>query len=174
MTDTEISQTPRSDGSGPAAPGIVGGVPAGYTAITPFLVVEGGAAAIDFYTSVFGASLVSRIDGAAGTVAHAELDFGNGRIQLSDPVPEMGLVAPDGRTMTHSTVHYCADVDATFARAVQAGAQGKEAPSTFVTGDRFGAVVDPFGHRWAIMTRVEDVPADEAERRVKEWLATQG
>jgi len=54
-----------------------------------------------------------------------------------------------------------------------AGATSIEEPATFVTGDRFGVVMDPFGHRWAIMTRVENVPAEEAERRVQEWLASQ-
>ncbi len=150
------------------------GVPAGYTTLTPFFVVADGAKAIDFYTGVFGATVVSRFDGPDGSISHAELDFGNGRIQLSDPVPSMGLTAPSGTDMTHSTVLYCADVDATWKRAVEAGAESKEEPSTFVTGDRYGAIVDPFGHRWAIMTRVEDVSPEEAERRVNAWLAEQG
>lgn len=71
-------------------------------------------------------------------------------------------------------IPYCADVDATCRRAVEAGAEAKDEPATFVTGDRFGAIVDLFGHRWTIITKVEDVPADEAERRVNEWLAEQG
>jgi PhnB protein len=68
---------------------------------------------------------------------------------------------------------YCGDVDATYQRAINAGATSIEDPAMFVTGDRFGMVMDPFGHRWAIMTRIEDVPAEEAERRVQEWLASQ-
>lgn len=149
-------------------------IPAGYTSLTPFLVVDGASRAIDFYTTTFGATLVSRNDGPDGTVAHAELDFGQGRLQLSDPAPAMGLIAPDGTNrVTHSYVLYCPDVDATWRAAVEAGATPFEEPSTFVTGDRFGAVLDPFGHRWAIMTRVEDVPADEAQRRIEEWIAAQ-
>lgn len=149
-------------------------IPRGYTAITPFLVVDGAARAIDFYTSVFSATIVSRNDGPDGTIAHAELDLGAGRLQLADPAPATGLIAPDGTNqVNHSYVLYCPDVDATWRAAVEAGATPFEEPATFVTGDRFGAVLDPFGHRWAIMTRVEDVPEEEAKRRVDEWLASQ-
>lgn len=149
-------------------------IPAGYTSLTPYLVVDGAAAAIAFYTAVFGATLVGKTDGPDGTIAHAELDFGNGRLQLSDPAPAMGLLPPDGtNAVNHSYVLYCADVDAVWRAAVGAGAIAFEEPSTFVTGDRFGAVLDPFGHRWAIMTRVEDVDPVEAQRRIDDWLATQ-
>lgn len=149
-------------------------VPAGYTAVTPYLCVAGGAAAIQFYERVFGATVVGRNDGPDGTVAHAELDFGNGRIQLSDPAPEHDLVPPDGSDrVNHSYVHYCADVDATYAAAVAAGAKGYGDPETFMTGDRYGAVLDPWGHRWTLMTRVEDVDPVEAKRRVDAWLASQ-
>jgi len=149
--------------------------PAGYTSVTPFLVVDGAARAIAFYTSVFGATEVSRNESADGTIAHAELQLAHGRIQLADPAPAMGLIPPDGSNqVNHSYVLYCDDVDARWSAAVAAGATAFEVPSTFVTGDRFGAVLDPFGHRWAILTRVEDVDPAEAERRVDAWLAAQG
>lgn len=147
-------------------------VPEGYTALTPYLVVDGAAHAIDFYRDVFGASVIERMDAPDGTVLHAELDFGSGRMQLSDPNPEMALRAPTGTTaVDHSYVLYCADVDAVFARAVTRGARVFEEPSTFVTGDRFASLLDPFGHRWAVMTRVEDVPAEEVKRRLDAWAA---
>jgi len=150
------------------------GVPAGYTTLTPFLVVDGAARAIEFYGAVFGAALVSRTDGPDGSVPHAELNFGTGRLQLGDPSPKLGLTAPEiTGNVSHSTMIYCGDIDAAYQRAINAGATSIEEPATFVTGDRFGVVMDPFGHRWAIMTRVEDVPAEEAERRVQEWLASQ-
>lgn len=76
--------------------------------------------------------------------------------------------------MTASIVHYCPDVDAVAARAREHGARSVEEPTTFLTGDRYGVVMDPFGHRWVCMTRVEDVSREEAERRVNEWMAQQG
>ncbi|MGB3482319.1 MAG: VOC family protein [Mycobacterium sp.] len=147
-------------------------IPAGYTSLTPFLVIDGAAAAIDFYTSVFDAEVVERMDGPDGLVAHAELDFGHGRLQLSDPNPQFGLAAPEvGPDVTHSIVLYRADVDAVVARAVAASATIREPLSTFVTGDRFASIVDPFGQRWAIMTRVEDLTPEERDRRLAQWSA---
>ncbi|MDE9367815.1 VOC family protein [Luteipulveratus sp. YIM 133132] len=149
--------------------------PAGYTSLTPFLCVDGAARAIDFYTDVFGARLVSRTDGQDGTVAHAELELEQGRLQLGDPAEAYGIAAPTpGAAATHSIAIYVPDCDATTTAAEKAGGTVREAPSTFVTGDRFASVLDPFGIRWSIMTRVEDVSDEEAERRVKEWMSQQG
>jgi PhnB protein len=145
-------------------------IPEGYTSLTPFLVVDGAVKAIDFYTSVFGAELLEKMAGPDGSIAHAELDFGTGRMQLSDPNPSYHLVAPPrADSVTHSVVLYCADVDGVVARAAAAGAVIREAVQTFVTGDRFASIVDPFGQRWAVMTRVEDVDAAERNRRLADW-----
>ncbi|MUL46008.1 VOC family protein [Mycobacterium sp. CBMA293] len=147
-------------------------IPHGYTSLTPFLVIDGAAAAIDFYVEVFGARLLEKMDASDGTVAHAELDFGTGRLQLSDPNADYELVAPPrSGPVTHSVVLYCADIDAVVDRAERAGATIREAAQTFVTGDRFASIIDPFGQRWAVMTRVEDVDATERERRLSEWAA---
>jgi PhnB protein len=155
---------------------ITNGRPDGFTTLTPFLVCSPASDAIAFYEAVFGATVVSRMDGPAGSVLHAELDFGTGRLQLSDPNDEYGLVAPTGVAqdeVSGSTCIYVADVDDVFEKAVERGATVREKPSTFVTGDRFASIYDPFGHRWAVMTKVEDVSPEEAERRLAEWAATQ-
>ena len=146
-------------------------IPPGYTSLTPFLSVAGAAPAIDFYTSVFGATLVEKMDGPDGTVAHAELDFGNGRLQLGDPADAYGTTAPDpdSDVVTHSIALYCADVDGVVARAEEAGAAIREKPHDFATGDRFASIRDPFGIRWTVMTRVEDVSAEERDRRLGQW-----
>ncbi len=150
------------------------GRPDGYTSLTPFLVCRPAAAAIDFYTAVLGATVVSRMDGPDGTVAHAELDLGLGRLQLGDPDEAHGLVAPvPADASSSSTCVYVADVDAVHAAALAHGATEREAPSTFVTGDRYSSLVDPFGHRWAVMTRVEDVSPEEERRRLAAWAAAQ-
>ena len=145
-------------------------IPEGYTSLTPFLVIDGAAAAIDFYTSVFGAVLIEKMDMPGNLIAHAELDFGHGRLQLSDPNPQFGLAAPEvSETSTHSMVLSCGGVDEVVARAEAAGATIREPLSTFGTGDRYASIVDPFGQRWAVMTRVEDVSPEERERRLAEW-----
>ncbi|AYG02106.1 VOC family protein [Gryllotalpicola protaetiae] len=105
----------------------------------------------------------------------AELDFGSaGRLQISDPQPGFGLVAPDRTAagISQSIMIYVPDVDTTIARASELGAEVKEQPSDFVSGDRFGAFVDPFGRRWAVMTRVEDVSPEESAQRVDAWWAS--
>ena len=145
-------------------------IPQGYTSLTPFLVVDGAAAAIDFYVSVFGARVLEKMDGSNGTVAHAELEFPHGRLQLSDPNPDYGLAAVERTdSVTHSIVLYCADADAVVEKAQAAGATVREPIQTFVTGDRFASIVDPFGQRWAVMTRVEEVDAAERDRRLAAW-----
>ena len=152
------------------------GKPDGYTTLTPFLVCAPAADAIRFYAEVFGATVVGRMDGPDGTVMHAELDLGDGRLQLSDPNDAYGLVAPSGQAedkVSGSTCIYVGDVDAVFAAAIERGATVREKPTTFVTGDRFASIYDPFGHRWAVMTRVEDVSPEEAERRLNEWAASE-
>jgi uncharacterized glyoxalase superfamily protein PhnB len=145
-------------------------IPEGYTSLTPFLCIDGAAAAIDFYAAVFGAKLVDRMAGPGGTVAHAELDFGDGRLQLGDPAEAHQIAAVDPTApATHSIALYCDDVDAVVARAEQAGATIREPAQTFVTGDRFASILDPFGQRWTVMTRVEDVSEAERDRRLAEW-----
>jgi uncharacterized glyoxalase superfamily protein PhnB len=148
-------------------------IPAGYNSITCFLAVADANKALAFYSAVFGAEVISRNDLPDGQPAHAELKIGNSTIQVGMPIPDNGVLAPNGEWVHTSIVHYCPDVDATIARAREHGARTVEDPQTFVTGDRFGVVIDPFGHRWAVLTRVEDVSPEEAERRVNEWLATQ-
>ncbi|MDT5126656.1 MAG: PhnB protein [Mycobacterium sp.] len=151
-------------------------IPEGYSSLTPFLCIDGAAEAIDFYVEVFGAKLVERMDGPNGIVAHAELDFGNGsgagRLQLSDPQEAYELAAPKrGEFATHSVGLYCPDVDDVVARAENAGATIREPAQTFVTGERFASIIDPFGQRWTVMTRVEDVSPEERDRRMAEWAS---
>lgn len=149
-------------------------IPAGFSSLTPFVAVTPASDAIEFYRAVFGAAVTSRMDGPEGTVVHAELDFGQGRLQLGDPSPDYGLAAPDrsADTTTYSLAVYVPDVDSTFARAVELGATTREEPADFVTGDRFASIRDPFGVRWTVMTRVEDVSDEEAQRRLDEWTAS--
>ncbi len=149
------------------------GTPHGATSLTPFLVIPDARGAIDFYHTIFGARVVD-VTEMGGIVAHAVLDFGNGLLQLGEPMPDYGLVAaPGGDQDCYSIGLYCPDVDAVVARAEAAGAVTREAPSTFVSGDRFASIRDPFGVRWSVMTRVEDLSEEESARRVAEWATQQ-
>lgn len=152
------------------------GVPHGSTSLTPFLAVPGAADAIEFYRSVFGFRVVD-VTRIGGVVVHAVLDLGHGQLQLGEPNPEYHLVPPprgdDPDAVCYSLGLYCADVDAVAERAVAAGAVLREPPHTFVSGDRFASVRDPFGVRWSVMSRVEDLSEEESARRVAAWAAEQ-
>lgn len=149
------------------------GIPHGSTSLTPFLTVERAGEAIEFYRSVFGARIID-VTELGGVVAHAELDFGNGHLQLGAPQVDYGLVpAPSGEGDCYSMGLYCADVDDVVARAVAAGATVREDATTFVSGDRYASIRDPFGVRWSILSRVEDLSEAESARRVAAWAAEQ-
>jgi PhnB protein len=153
------------------------GRPRSATSITPFLAVSPAADAIAFYTEHLGARVVDRTDmpGPDGTpmVAHAVLDFGNGLLQLGDVNPAYHLVAaPAGDDACYSIGLYCPDVDAVVERAVAAGATLREPVTDFVSGDRYASIRDPFGVRWTVMTRVEDLSDEESAARVAAWAAS--
>ncbi|WP_040769066.1 glyoxalase/bleomycin resistance/extradiol dioxygenase family protein [Tsukamurella sp. 1534] len=149
------------------------GVPHSFTSLTPFLAVPNAKAAIDFYIDVFGARSLG-VTEMGGVVVHAELDFGRGRLQLGEPNPEFGLVPmPDGDADCYSLGLYCPNVDEVVAKAEAAGATIREPVANFVSGDRFASIRDPFGVRWSIMTRVEDLSDEESAARVEEWASTQ-
>ncbi|KHK98485.1 glyoxalase [Microbacterium mangrovi] len=142
------------------------------TSLTPFLAIRDARGALDFYRDVFGAR-VTDVTEFDGLVVHAGLDFGTGILQIGEPSPAYGLVpAPDGDDDCYSMGLYVPDVDAVTERAVAAGATVREEPSTFVSGDRFASIRDPFGVRWSIMTRVEDLSEEESAARVAEWAAS--
>lgn len=150
------------------------GRPHGFSTLTPFLVVDRARDAIAFYADVLGARVLG-VTEVGGLVAHAELQFDDGRLQLGEPNPAYGLVGPPaGEGDCYSLGLYCADVDDLVTRAEAAGAVVREPPTTFVSGDRFASLRDPFGVRWSVMTRVEDLSEAESARRVEEWAAQQG
>ncbi|MGA8993278.1 MAG: VOC family protein [Nocardioidaceae bacterium] len=157
------------------------GVPHGLTSLTPFLAVPRARDAVAFYRDVFGARVVDATE-MGGVLAHAVLDFGSGQLQLGEPAPAYHLVPPPAASgadgagqddVCYSLGLYVEDADALVARAEQAGAVVREPPTTFVSGDRFASLRDPFGIRWSVMTRVEDLSEQESARRVAEWAAAQ-
>ncbi|HEY8524262.1 MAG TPA: VOC family protein [Acidimicrobiales bacterium] len=146
-------------------------IPEGYPRVIPYLVVDGAAAAIDFYTQVLGAEERMRMDAPDGKVAHAELGLGDSVIMLADEFPEMGARAPRSVGGTPvSVMVYVEDVDAVVARAVEAGATVTRPVEDQFYGDRLGEFEDPFGHRWNIATHVEDVSPEEIGKRAAEAM----
>lgn len=150
-------------------------IPEGYPQVSPYLSVQGAAAAVEFYTQVFGATERMRMPGPDGRIGHCELQLGDSVIMLADEFPDMGVVSPKalgGSPVTLSV--YVDDVDAVFDRAVEAGAKTLRPVETQFYGDRAGQFEDPFGHRWSVASHVEDVPPEEMERRAAEAVAGGG
>jgi PhnB protein len=174
--NTMTTSTSTPVGTSRAATGqhTTAGVPHGLTSLTPFLALPRAAEAIAFYEKVFGARVVD-VTEMGGIIVHAVLDFGNGQLQLGEPNPDYHLVpAPEGEDDCYSLGLYCSDADTVVARAEQAGATIREPLTDFVSGDRFASIRDPFGVRWSVMTRVEDLSEQESARRVAEWAASLG
>ena len=144
-------------------------IPEGYPQVTPYLVVEGAEAAIEFYGKVFGATERMRLPGPDGTIGHAELQLGDSLIMVADEAPQFGLRGPRAIGGTPVTISvYVEDVDGVVERAVQAGATLLRPVEDQFYGDRSGQLEDPFGHRWSVATHVADVSPDEMGRRAAE------
>ena len=146
-------------------------IPDGYPRVTPYLIVEGAEAAIEFYGKILGARERMRMPGPGGTIGHAELEVGDSLVMLADEFPDMGALSPKtigGSPVTLSV--YVEDVDAVFEAALEAGATSVRPLEDQFYGGRSGQFEDPFGHRWSIATHMEDVPPDEMEKRMKQAM----
>jgi PhnB protein len=146
-------------------------IPDGYPRVIPYLSVDGAEAAIDFYTKVLGAKERVRMGGPGGKIGHAELEIGDSVVMLADAFPDMGAPTPKQLGGSPVTVMvYVEDVDATFDRALGAGATAERKVENQFYGDRAGQFVDPFGHRWFVATHVEDVAPEEMAKRAAEAM----
>lgn len=150
---------------------MVKAVPDEYRTITPHIVLDDCAKAIAFYEKAFGAKEALRMPGPGGKIVHAELQIGSSRLMLSDemdPMPGQPGVFKSPRTAglgTGALFLMVDDVDAWFDRAVKAGCTVRTPLQDMFWGDRFGQVIDPFGHAWGMATRKEDVSPEEMRRR---------
>ena len=144
-------------------------IPASHHAITPHLIVKGASEAIEFYKTAFGAEELSRMPfpNADGTtkLGHAELRIGDSKLYLADEFPDRGAVGPNGHSPV--TLHlYVTDADAAFARAVEAGATVSMPLADMFWGDRYGQVIDPFGHHWSIAEHLEDLTPSQMQKKM--------
>jgi PhnB protein len=142
-------------------------IPEGYHSVTPYLIVDGAADAIEFYKNVFGAEEVMRMPGPDGRIGHAEIKIGDSFVMLADEHPEMGHRGAKSLGGTPvGILLYVEQVDAVVERAVAAGSKLVRPVEDQFYGDRAGSVEDPFGLLWYVHTHVEDVSPEEMERRM--------
>jgi PhnB protein len=148
-------------------------IPEGYNAVTPYLIVDGAAAAIEFYKKIFGAKEVMRMPAPGGRIGHAEVKIGDSVVMLADENPDMNARSPKAVGGSPiSLLVYVEDVDKTVDRAVAAGAKLKRPVADQFYGDRTGGIEDPFGHQWYVATHIEDVSPEEMQKRSEELAAT--
>ncbi|MEK6970260.1 MAG: VOC family protein [archaeon] len=147
-------------------------IPDGYHSITPYLIIDGAARALTFYSAAFGAVEIVRMpEPTSGKIGHAEMKIGNSIFMLADE-GEMGGKGPQKYGGCPITLMiYTEDVDALVAQAVSSGAVIKRPIENQFYGDRSGSVEDPFGYTWHIATHIEDVSLEEMDKRMKEKLA---
>ena len=142
-------------------------IPAGYTAVTPYLTVKGAAQAIEFYKKAFGAEEVMRFPALDGKIMHAEIRIGGAVIMLHDEAPQWNALSPQTVGDTSSSIMlYVSDADAVIKRAADAGATVTMPAADQFYGDRCGNIKDPFGHKWSIATHIEDVAPEALKQRM--------
>jgi PhnB protein len=137
-------------------------------AVSPHLIVDDAAAAIDFYVKAFGAQEYGRVPHPDGSrLVHAALNINGFMVMLNDDFPEM----TEGKSMTPKalggtpvTIHLTVtDVDTKFQQAVDAGATVVHPLEDAFWGDRYGVVADPFGHQWSMGQPMREVSAEEMQ-----------
>jgi PhnB protein len=144
-------------------------IPEGHHTLTPHLVVKGAGEAIEFYKKAFGAEELTRMPGPDGkTIMHAALKIGDSRLFLVDEFPQMGSVGPLSLGGSPVFIHvFVEDVDTVFNQAVSAGAEVRMPLVDAFWGDRYGQLVDPFGHKWSLATHKEDLTPEEISKRAE-------
>ncbi len=131
-----------------------------------YLCVDDATAAIDYYGKAFGAVERFRLVEPSGRVGHAELDFGDAIVMVSDAFPEYGIRSARDLGATPVSIHlHVDDADAMAAQAVAAGGKLEMPATDMFYGERSAVVRDPFGHRWLIGPEIEAVTPEEMQRR---------
>ena len=151
-------------------------LPAGMHALSPHLVCAGAAAAIDFYKAAFGATEMVRLAGPDGKLMHACLCVNGSSVMLVDENRDFGMLSPKALGGSPVTIHLIVkDVDAVARRAVEAGATLKMPVQDMFWGDRYGVVVDPFGHMWSVATpQRAPMSAEELAAAARETFSKAG
>ncbi len=142
--------------------------PEQYHSLTPNLVSNSAAAAIEYYKKVFGATVLVNMPGPGGKVIHAELKIGDSQFFINDTMNSAGVRGAEPGSSNPMYLHlYVEDVDAVFNAALAAGARSDVPVQDMFWGDRYGKLTDPFGQQWGIATHTEDVSPEEIQLRMK-------
>ena len=145
---------------------VVKPIPEGHPAVSPYLIVDGAARALQFYRKAFGAQELMRHAGPDGRIGHAEIRIGDSIVMLADEHPEINARGPKAFGGSPVALHvYVRDVDAVARQAIGAGAKVVRPVQDQFYGDRNGTLEDPFGHQWHLSTHIEDVSPAELRRR---------
>jgi uncharacterized glyoxalase superfamily protein PhnB len=147
-------------------------IPEGYHTLTPNLIVDGGAKAIDFYKKALGATELFRMPSPDGRIMHAELQLGDSKFMLCDEMPDMDARGPKAYHGTPVGFYvYVDNVDQAWKRAIDAGAKQVSPVTDMFWGDRTGRLEDPFGHRWTLSQHVKDPTPEEMEKGQEAFFA---
>ena len=140
-------------------------IPDGMHSLTPHLICGGAAEAIEFYVKAFNAVELTRMPGPQGKLMHAVIRIGDSALMLVDENPQWGLLGPKALKGSPVAIHlFVEDVDAAVAQAVAAGAKITMPIAEMFWGDRYGQLVDPFGHRWSVATHTRDLSREEMQQ----------
>lgn len=149
-------------------------IPEGFHTTTPSIVVNNSKDAIEFYKKAFDAREIYQMPTPDGKTMHAMIQIGDSFVMMSDEFPQMGALSPTTVGGTSTTIHlYVEDADKIYAKAIESGATPAMPIMDAFWGDRYGSVIDPFGHSWAIATHKVDMSPEEMQKAAKEFMEKQ-
>ena len=150
-------------------------IPDNMHTVTPHLICEGAAQAIDFYVKAFNAVELARLPGPDGRIMHAMVQIGDSKVMLADAFSECGAMSPKGLQDSPVYLHiYVEDVDAAMAQAEAAGAKITMPAADMFWGDRYGQLTDPIGHRWSIATHKQDLTPEQIQEAMRTAFCNDG
>lgn len=143
----------------------------GCSSLIPYLIIKGASEAIHCYKNAFDATEQMRFTSSSGEILHAEILINNAVIMLADEFPHMGYVSPSTLGNTSISLHlYVEDVDQVYQKAIAAGCTVEKPLQNQFFGERSATLLDPFGHRWSIATKIEEVSPEEIRRRFEAMM----
>ena len=147
-------------------------IPDGFHTATPSLVVDNAREAIEFYKKAFGAIEIYQFPTPDGKILHAMIQIGDSFVMLTDEFPMMGSKSPTTLGGTPTSLYlYVEDADKIFNQAVEAGATVSMPIMDAFWGDRYGQIIDPYGHSWSVATHQKDMLPDELRKAGEAFFA---